>query len=53
MVETPFQKFVKGVPNHITAPKDEEKYALKTCMGTFSIFWMLSEIKEVFYEKHV
>ncbi len=45
MVGTPFQKFVKGVPtvyeggpNDISAPKDEEKYALKICMGTFSIF---------------
>ncbi len=45
MVGTPFQKFVKGVPtvwkggpNDITGPKDEEKYALNICMGTFSIF---------------
>ncbi len=45
MVGTPFQKFVKGVPtvykrgpNDISAPKDEKKkYALKICMGTFSI----------------
>ncbi len=41
----PMQKFVKGVPtvykggpNDISAPKDEEKYALKLCMGTFAIF---------------
>ncbi len=56
MVGTPFQKFVKGIPtvskgspNNISAPTDEEKYALNICMDTFSIFLMLFEIKEVFY----
>ena len=42
MVGTPFLKFFKGVPtggpDDISNPKDEEKYVLKMCMGTFSIF---------------
>ena len=44
-VGTPFQKFIKevptvckGGPNDISAPKDEEKYVLKLCMGSFPIF---------------
>ncbi len=45
MVGTPFQKFLKGVPTvckggpiDISAPKDEEKYTLKSAWVLFPYF---------------